>query len=254
MIVSDKNRYVFVEVPHTGSTAVSRELGRSYDGVYRARKHATYRDFLRTASPEQRRYLAFAAVRNPLDVAVSRYFLMKMKSRRELGDPAFVARHGSVAQKMDYRIEQWVERTDADFERFLLTWYRLPFDSWTSLDKDRYGKVLRFESLDTDFGEVLTMIGLERAGPLPVANETPGRERDFISYYTPKAMKRAIWVFGPYMEEWGYSFPREWANARVPLWSKVLLRLVRVFRSVYWNYARHRNPRRPSQLTDGGFA
>jgi hypothetical protein len=253
VIVSNANRYVFVEVPHTGSMAISKALRDSYGGELTLRKHATYRDFLRQANADQKRYFAFAAVRNPLDLAVSRYFRMKNKARLNLGDPEWVVQHGSVAQKMDLRVEQWIERSGADFERFLLHWYRLPFDSWTSLDQRRYNSVLRFESLQGDFDATLRKIGLEPAGPLPSTNVTPGRERNWLQYYTPKVRRRAIWVFGPYMEQWGYAFPPEWGKVRVPLWSKALFRTVRVFRSVYWRFLRFRNPRRPGELSANPF-
>ena len=87
MIVSHEHRYVFIEVPHTASVAISTELRENYDGQRFLRKHATYRDFLRQATPEQRGYFAFAAVRNPLDVAVSRYYRFKFKPRKFMGDP-----------------------------------------------------------------------------------------------------------------------------------------------------------------------
>ena len=217
MIVSHEHRYVFVEVPHTGTMAISQALRDSYGGEFVLRKHATYADFLRAATPDQRDYFAFAGVRNPLDLAVSRYFRFKNKERPIMGDPAWIARHGSVAQRMDQRVIDWIKRTDADFEAFLLRWYRLPYDSWSSLDQKRYDTVMRFESLQADFDETLHRIGIEPVGPLPSTNVTPGRERNWLQYYTPRARKRAIWVFGPFMEQWGYSFPSEWGDVRVPL-------------------------------------
>lgn len=253
MIVSHQHRYVFVEVPHTGSMAISKELRENYGGEQILRKHATYRDFLRQATPDQKSYFAFAAVRNPLDLAVSRYFRMKMKARPVMGNAEWIARHGSVAQKMDLRVDQWIERTDATFEQFLLRWYRLPFDSWTSLDQRRYNAVLRFETLAADFEKTLRTMAIEPARPLPATNVTPGRERNWLQYYTPAARHRAIWVFGPYMKQWGYSFPDEWGNVRTPLWSQLLMRALRLVRSVYWKFLRFRNPRRPGELSESPF-
>ena len=67
---------------------------------------------------------------------------------------------------------------------------------------------------------------------------TPGRERDFVSYYSPQAIKRATWVFGPYMEEWGYAFPETWGTVRTPAWSGLLMRVARFYRGIYWKYFR----------------
>jgi hypothetical protein len=98
--------------------------------------------------------------------------------------------------------------------------------------------IIHFESLADDFAEVIRRIGLEPVRPLPVKNATPGRDRNYLSYYTPAAIRRAVWVFGPYMDEWGYEFPAEWGKVRVPLWSRVLARIVRFFRGIYWKYFR----------------
>ena len=40
------------------------------------------------------------------------------------------------------------------------------------------------------------------------------------------------------MREWGYDFPESWGEVRVPWWSRVLMRIVRVPRMVYWRYFR----------------
>jgi hypothetical protein len=131
-----------------------------------------------------------------------------------------------------------MQRTGASFEAFLRRWYVLPYDTWTSLDHRRMDFIIHFESLADDFAELLRRMGLEPVRPLPIKNATPGRERGFVSYYTPGAIRRATWVFGPYMVEWGYRFPPEWGTVRVPVWSTALMRTVRLFRSVYWKYFR----------------
>ena len=50
MVISHRHRYLFVELPRTGSTAIHRELIELYDGTAILQKHATYEDFLRGAT------------------------------------------------------------------------------------------------------------------------------------------------------------------------------------------------------------
>jgi hypothetical protein len=238
VIISHKYRYIYVQVPRTGSSAVSKELEEQYAGQLILRKHATYRDFLRQATADERTYFSFSGVRNPLDVAVTRFVHLRTNPMGHFTDPVEVRERNSIASRLERRVYAWVQRTDADFESFLRRWYLLPYDTWTSLDHKRMDMILRFESLPADFGEALARIGVPPVRSLPTVNATPGRERDFGTYYTPKAIKRAIWVFGPYMQEWGYSFPESWGSVRVPYWSKALMRLVRLFRGVYWKYFR----------------
>lgn len=238
MILSHRYRYVFVEVPRTGSTAVSAELREHYDGNSVLRKHASYRDFLRVASDAERGYFTFSAVRNPLDIAVTRYVRLKDDVQQLYRDPRKVAVRNSLAGRLERRIHAWVQRTDADFERFLRRWYLLPYDTWTTLDHQRMDVVLRFESLANDFDAALRKMGITPVRELPVRNATPGKDADWERHYTPGAIRRAVWIFGPYMDRWGYTFPESWGRVRVPLWSRLLYRVAHVVRSVYWKYFR----------------
>jgi len=238
MIISHTHRYVFIEMPRTGSRAVATELVDYYDGHEILRKHATYRDFLRQATPDERTYSAFSSVRNPLDVAVTRFAHLRANAKGRFTDEREIALRNSAAGRLEKRIHEWVMRTDADFERFLRRWYLVPYDTWTSLDHKRLDIVMRSETLSDDFAAALDRIGLQPVRRLPVVNATPGRERDYTSWYTPAARRRAAWVFGPYMEEWGYTFPPEWGQVRVPAWSRLALHVLRPIRSIYWKYLR----------------
>jgi hypothetical protein len=238
MIISHRYRYVFVEVPRTGSTSVSTELIENYDGQAILRKHASYRDFLHVASKDERGYFTFSAVRNPLDIAVTRYVRLKDDTQHLYDDPRKIAVRNSIASRLERRIHAWVERTEADFETFIRRWYLLPYDTWTTLDHKRMNATLRFETLAADFEATLRQMGITPLRDLPVRNVTPGRDRDWASHYTPGAIRRAAWVFGPYMETWGYSFPASWGVVRVPAWSHLLFRVAHAFRSIYWKYFR----------------
>ena len=55
MIISHKYKYLFIETPHTGSTAISNELQENYDGQRILHKHAYYFEFARQASEEERK-------------------------------------------------------------------------------------------------------------------------------------------------------------------------------------------------------
>ena len=238
MIINHEHRYVYVEVPRTGSSAVRKELRVMYGGQPILRKHASYRDFLRQATDDEKTYFVFSGVRNPLDVAVTRYIHLKGNVKDHFTDPWSIKVRNSIASKIERRIYAWIQRRDATFEQFLKRWYLLPYDTWTSLDHSSIDMVLRFEHLPEDFEEALRRIGLEPQRPLPVVNKTPGRERDFVSYYTPEAIKRAVWVFGPYMEEWGYPMPEQWGPVRTPAWSWILQRIARFYRGIYWKHLR----------------
>ena len=240
MIISHRHRYVFVELPRTGSSAVRRELRELYDGVPILHKHSTYDEFRRQASDDERGYFAFSAIRNPLDDAVSRYFKLKTDHHQRFSDVSRQRHRRPLNSLLDTRMYRYIATTDADFSTFFLHFYRMPFDTWASLDHQSFGSVMRFERLADDFDATLRRIGIEPVRPLPWRNATEGKERDLDTVYTPAARRRARRVFGPYMRRWGYEFPPGWdLPAPSPLHELSYLAYSRVARA-YWTYIRPR--------------
>src|SRR3989338_4724317 len=86
MIISHKNKYLFIEMDNTGSTAISNELGRYYAGEEILWKHARYRDFLNQATAEEKKYFCFSGKRNPLDLLVTLYFRHKLDPDKRFCD------------------------------------------------------------------------------------------------------------------------------------------------------------------------
>jgi hypothetical protein len=267
VIVSHLHRYLFVELPRTGSTAINRELCDHYDGISILEKHSTYHDFLRTASDDEKRYFVFSCIRNPLDEAVSRYFKLKTDHKQRYSHPiktkyavgirrAELALHGdqasirkarqrrrSFVDRLENRRFRFVAATGADFPTFLLRYYRLPYDNWSRLAHRRFDFLIRFENLEEDFATALRMIGIEPKRPLPVVNRTSEKRQDFWRYYsTPEAIERAKRIFGPFMERWGYAMPSEWGSTHVPWWDKLTFEALAIPRVAYWRWLRGRIP------------
>jgi hypothetical protein len=76
MVISHTYKYLFVELPHTASTAIHQELCENYEGIPIIRKHAPYHEFIRIATAEEKVYFVLSGIRNPLDEAVSIYFIL----------------------------------------------------------------------------------------------------------------------------------------------------------------------------------
>lgn len=238
MVISDRYRYLFVELPRTGSTAVRHELCELYGGRPILTKHATYEDFLREASPEQRDYFVFGGIRNPADVVVSLYVRYRTDPYHKYTDPKMLARANLVERTILRREFAFIHDRDADFSSFFLRFYHLPYNTWASTSFRHCDFIMKYEDLDRDFASALRKIGIEPVRPLPVVNKTEAKERDFWAYYSPAARRRAKRVFGPYMERWGYSFPDGWGAGRVPWWNEVAFAAVTSLRTVYWRLLR----------------
>jgi hypothetical protein len=239
MIISHKHRYLFVELPRTGSTAISHELRTYYDGTPILHKHATYDAFLKIASAEERKYFVFAGIRNPLDDAVSLYCKLASGHHKIWTDPSRLKKKRLV-DRVRLTMFHFVKENEADFPTYFKKFYKVPYNTWSDLSHRTFDFIIRFECLQEDFENALRLIGIEPKRSLPVVNKTNKPEENYLAYYTPEIIPRAKRVFGPYMRQWGYTFPREWGEAELSIWNQMEFELFNVFRRVYWRYLRTR--------------
>jgi hypothetical protein len=240
MIISHTYRYLFVELPRTGTTAVEKELKQYYDGEVILKKHSTYEQFLKVATEEEKEYFVFGSIRNPMDDAVSRFFKIKSNHSLRHTRPKSIKRRKGAVERYEDLLFHYVQRSDADFQTFFKWIYVFPYDNWSSLNHKEFDFVIRFESLTDDFATVLEMLGIEQVRPLPVRNTTDIRKRNYLSYYTPEIREQAMRVFGPFMKKWGYEFPAEWGQAEIPRVHELQYGLAHKVRSVYWKHLRGR--------------
>jgi hypothetical protein len=234
MIISHKHKYLFLEIPHTGSTAISKELRANYAGVPILRKHAFYPEFLSVASPEEKAYTVIAGIRNPLDEAVTQFHKYQTNHDGIYTDKANLRANGGWLTPDNLVRFRFIQENDADFETYFMRFYTRTYTNVINMVGNALDVVIRFEHLQEDFGRALEHLGVEQIRPLPHTNPTSGRKRDFRSYYTPACYERAKQVFGPYMARWGYEFPRQWGLSAVPWTNKVSYRVQDVIKRFYW--------------------
>src|SRR3712207_2642773 len=120
MIVSHVYKYVFVELPFTGTSSISRALRRQGHGVRVLHKHATYNEFYRIASPEEKNYFVFSCIRNPLDVAVSHYSKYKSGLRGKFERMKGGTRLTRLVNGYRLKRFDFVTSTRADFSNYFL--------------------------------------------------------------------------------------------------------------------------------------
>ena len=235
MIISHQHRYVFVELPHTGTTAIASELETHYDGQRILAKHTPYFRFLEQATAAEKSYFAFSGIRNPLDVAVTKYFKYLDNHRGNYTDPLKTMRNAGVGNRLDRRVFHYVQREDIDFSRFFMKYYRLPYNSWACLDHHDLDFIIRFEHLQDDFAKALSLIGVRQVRPLPRVNPSARKSGSFDEHYSTLATRRrACRVFGHYMAEWGYDFPEDWEPWAVSPVNRAAYRLTTALMKVYW--------------------
>ena len=234
MVISKTYRYIFIELPRTGTTAISKELCDNYGGKKILHKHSTYGNFLKIASEEEKKYFVFSCIRNPLDRTVSLYIKLKT------GQKTIVSSGWNIkfliSELFFARRYYYLKRTQAKFADYFNKFYKLPYDDMSSISYKYCDYFIYFENMQKDFARVLQLIGIKQIRDIPFVNITDKKKKDFLSYYIPSTHKRAKRLFGPYMEKWGYKFPLNWGkveNSNILRYQwKVLFRI----RKILWNY------------------
>lgn len=236
MIRSARHGYLFVQLPHTGCSAVAQELVDHYDGQKILGKHATYREFEASGSDWKPDFV-FSTVRHPLDDIVSTF--EKLRTNHESYDDP--ARHvdapgGFVDDKAVERFE--FVQSGAGFEAYVRKYHALPFDNWASLDHERFDFVMRFEHLTDDFDRVLRMLGIEPVRSLPRRNATQRAGGTWQDYWASPELRRFIAArVAPFMRDWGYEFPPDWPSVAPPsaMLSTAVRRALLVRRARIWS-------------------
>ncbi len=242
MVLDHKYKFVFVELPLTATSAISKEIREQYGCEPFLNKHATFDDFLRKATSEEKKYRSIGSVRNPLDQTVSMYF----KYKNDLDERFSSGRkrpgkwlRKSLAKNRDQERYQFIINNSASFETYFLKFFKWPYSNWSILHHKKMDYIIRFENLGSDYRKVFTEIGLPITRDLPQANKTPEKKADFWSYYTSdKAKRRAKFVFGPFMRYWGYSFPENWKHVKEPATAQLVYTLLNIPRKIYWRFLR----------------
>jgi hypothetical protein len=236
MIISHNHRYLFIQIPHTASTAIGRELCEMYDGVRILHKHAHYLEFERVASPEERKYFVFAGIRNPMDIAVTKYFKYKTNHKSQFTDPGNLLEHGGHISNEHLRHFHFIQGTGADFATYFEKFYRWPYSNMLSVSQQYCDFIIRFERLQDDFSTALKLIGIKQERSLPEANPTNQKKGDFLQYYTPAVRGQARRVFGPFMRKWEYDFPPELGDYSVSWFNQLEFRIIECIKNFVWKY------------------
>ena len=211
MIISYSHQFIFVHVPKTAGLSIDGALrpyaqnlpqtwADRFFGRLRLRdsyfKYHPYKRFRRHATAEQiRRHLPretyetfykFAFVRNPWDWMVSYYHYL--------------------LEKADHHRHRLVRRLRG-FEEYLEYEIRRNKAGQTQFLRDAAGQMLvdfvgRFESLEADFAQVCSRLGL--VARLPRMNRS--RHNDYRTYYNARTIELVARHFRAEIELFGYTF------------------------------------------------
>ena len=210
MVISERYKYLFIQVPQTACSAIAKELVENYQGALILRKHSNYWDFNRIATEEQKQYFIFCGVRNPLDSVVSTYVKHKTNHKGGYTDPKRLKAYGGWVTKRELEMFKFIRNKTHSFEEFLKRFYRQAYTNNADINRPYCDFVIRYENLNDDFSLLIKKIGLEQRRLLPTLNTTEGKQ-SYLKYFANESTQRyAVRIFGPFMRQWNYEFPANW--------------------------------------------
>lgn len=237
MIISHKYKFVFIGLPFSASSAISKELHLQYEGAPYLRKHSLYHEFEKVATQNEKDYFVFAVLRNPMEIVVTVYEKMKANSKGNFTNPNLFSENGGHITKKHREKFYFIHDNKASFQTYFLNFFIKPFDNFSSLTFDNCDFVIRYENIAEDYVLALEKSGVSNPKPLPVANKTTGKKKDLSLYYSNEIKDRAIKVFGPFLSKYNYPFLESWGEVKVSLSSKlqfIILGFLRNFNQKYF--------------------
>lgn len=218
MVISHKYKYIFIELPRTGTTAITDQLLKFYNGERILIKHASYRNLKKFYGNKYDDYFVFSSIRNPMERTISIYQKL---------------RNGSFKPKSKFFFGRRIKfvKKNSSFEDYFLKFHKLPYDDWSSLDHHNFDHLIRFESLQADFKIVLKKLGITQIQEIPVINKTK-KKKNFTDYFTPKIQGRATKVFSPHCDKFGYEIP--WKKENTNTYYLLLYRCLFYVKKILW--------------------
>jgi len=202
---------LFIQTPHTGSTAIGKLLRQRYGGTRLPEqppgwgagdgtvKHATLDELLAAgllSAEEQARLVVAAGVRNPWDHVVTVFM------RAQSGQGNWKGRR---TQPRDLEFEPWLSARYAPSlgQRVRGQAPHRPKDYISGADH-----IIRYEHLQEDFDDLLRRVGATPV-EVPRINVTVAKEetaRHWSTFYSPASQAIVAEAYSDWIERFGYRF------------------------------------------------
>ncbi len=188
---------IFVHIPKTAGVSINTGLFGSKTGFHR--KIAGYQAIF--SQREFAEYFKFAFVRNPWDRVVSAYLFLKQGGLHG-GDQRWATAKLEAYPTFDAFVHGWLKPENIRSGRHFVPqvdYIRMPGKQTTELDFVGF-----FENLRGDYDYIRKTLGTGEA--LAAKNTTPGKHKDFRSYYTAETQAIVAEVYREDIELLGYTF------------------------------------------------
>lgn len=182
-MIHHKNKFIFVEIPKTGTTTICSALNSNYD--FATWRHRTFMQYRNEYPIKAKEYFKFSFVRNPWDKLVSQFHFNRGKFGME-----------------NYSFKDYIRAFHAGHVVSIRSQSYLPWlvDENGIIAVDFIG---RFENLQNDFDHLCDQIGIENK-KLPHKNST--KHEHYTKYYDKESRRLVAEKYAKDIEYFGYEF------------------------------------------------
>lgn len=229
MIISHKYKYLFVELPRTGTESIKNELIEYYDGHEIHSKHSRYSKFIKHSTRQEKQYFVFSCIRDPYERTFSLYSKIKNNQYNQWSNFR-KTRFLKISSFLHYRRYKYVNSHKKSFYDFLRSFYKMPYDDWGSLDHKKFDYIINFNSLNEDFTNVLEKLNIDKVRDLPIVNKT--KKENFIPFDDLSEEYRRI--FTPYLIVNKNLFSKKYKNLTASNLDILKYKFFNFLKRIYW--------------------
>lgn len=224
MIVDFKRKYIFIGLPHSASSAISKELLQMYGAEPLFHKHANIPLLLRERPDiDISDYFVFAVIRDPVEIVFSVYNKLLTNPNDRYTDPKSFLENGGHVNRNTRKLYSMVHDEGLSFEGYVRMKYRyLPYDNDLSINAKYLTEVIHFETIAEDFKRCLLQMGIAPVRDLPLFNKT---NKVASCSELPRGLVNS--VFGPFYDRHRAYFDKE---VKISALDRVLFGLYQKFR------------------------
>lgn len=181
MVISHKHKYVFVGIPFSASSSITKELITNYQGESILNKHSNIQTLIKETNININDYIVFGVYRSPHKILISRYNKRRNNPDNRFTDPKFLIENGGHVSKKAQKMSKLIREGNLSFAQFMnLSFHIVPYDNEFTMNAPFFNFIIDFDNLESDFIKVLNLIGLEPGKKLNKINIT--NKRDDFSY------------------------------------------------------------------------
>ena len=174
MIINEKYKYVFVGIPFSGSSAISKELVEFYGGKKIYGKHTNIQMFLNDKRYKSDEYFIFGVYRDPFSILAVTYSKYLYNAKNVYTNKKYLIENGGHVSKRAIKLYRKIHNDNLSFLDYLRikSTFFMPFGFVFSINEKYLDYCIDFNNLSEDFNKVLLKIGLEKKRDLPIYNKT----------------------------------------------------------------------------------